>query len=200
MCVRTTKGLKPIDVIYRRVDDDFLDPQVFRKDSLLGVSGIMDVYHRRQVGLANAPGAGIADDKAIYTYVPDFIRYYLQEDAIIPNVPTFCCLDETQRQHVIENIADLVVKPVDESGGYGLMIGPFASAAERSAMVDQIKSNPRSYVAQPTLSLSRAPVVTEQGLAGRHVDLRPYCVYGEDIYVLPGGLTRVALELSLIHI
>ena len=194
VCVRTTRGLQPLDVIYRRIDDDFLDPTVFRNESLLGVPGIMDAYYAGRVALANAPGTGVADDKAIYAFVPDFIRYYLQQEAIIPNVPTFSCWSTKERQHVLANLDQLVVKPVDESGGYGLMIGPLASASQRAAMADHIKSHPRNYVAQPTLNLSRAPVVTNDGLAGRHVDLRPFGICGEEIYILPGGLTRVALQ------
>lgn len=191
--MRTTKGFERVDVIYRRIDDDFLDPNTFRPDSALGVPGLMDVYRAGRVGLVNAPGTGIADDKAVYCYVPQIIKYYLGEDVILPNVPSFICSDETQREHVLANIDKLVVKPTNESGGYGIVLGPRASAAEREACKDRIRANPRNYIAQPMLSLSRVPTIVEDRLEGRHVDLRPYILYGEDIYVLPGGLTRVAL-------
>jgi uncharacterized circularly permuted ATP-grasp superfamily protein len=192
--MRTTKGFERIDVLYRRIDDDFLDPLAFREDSMLGVPGLMDAYRAGRIALANAPGCGIADDKVVYAYVPEMIKYYLGEDAIIPNVPTHVCCDDKQRDHVIANIDKMVVKPANESGGYGLMIGPRCTKAEHDACADQIRSNPRNWVAQPTLSLSRVPVLTDDGLEGRHVDLRPFIVYGRDIYVLPGGLTRVALK------
>ena len=192
--MRTTKGLERVDVIYRRIDDDFLDPQTFRSDSSLGVPGLMDVYRAGRVALANAPGTGIGDDKAIYAYVPQMIKYYLDEDQIIPNVPTYICWDETQRQHVLANLDKLVVKAANESGGYGMLIGPHASAEEREEFVGRIEANPRNYIAQPTIALSRAPVIVEDHFEGRHIDLRPYILYGDDIYVLPGGLTRVALR------
>jgi uncharacterized circularly permuted ATP-grasp superfamily protein len=192
--MRTTQGFERIDVLYRRIDDDFLDPLSFRDDSMLGVPGLLDAYRAGRIALANAPGTGIADDKVVYAYVPEIIKYYLGEEAIIPNVPTYVCCDDAQRQHVLANLDTLVVKPANESGGYGLMIGPRASEAERAACGDQIRANPRNYIAQPTLSLSRVPVLTDSGLEGRHVDLRPFIVYGREIYVLPGGLTRVALK------
>jgi uncharacterized circularly permuted ATP-grasp superfamily protein len=192
--MRTTKGFERIDVLYRRIDDDFIDPEAFRADSMLGVPGLMEAYRAGRIALANAPGTGIADDKVVYAYVPKIIEYYLSEEAIIPNVPTFVCWDDTQRQHVLENLDKLVVKPANESGGYGLMIGPRASEEERAKCGEQIRGNPRNYIAQPTLSLSRVPVLTESGLEGRHVDLRPFIVYGREIFVLPGGLTRVALK------
>ena len=192
--MRTTKGFERIDVLYRRIDDDFLDPLAFRKDSMLGVPGLMEAYRSGRVALANAPGTGIADDKVMYAYVPQIIKYYLGEDAIIPNVPTYVCCDDAQRQHVLANLDKLVVKPANESGGYGLMIGPRASAEERANCGEQIRANPRNFIAQPMLGLSRVPVLTEDGLEGRHVDLRPFIVYGADVYVLPGGLTRVALK------
>jgi len=192
--MRTTKGFERIDVLYRRIDDDFLDPLVFRRDSLLGVPGLMNAYRLKRIALANAPGTGVADDKVIYAYVPQIIKYYLDEEPIIPNVPTYVCWDDTQRNHVLANLDTLVVKPANESGGYGLMIGPRASVEERAACAERIRDNPRNYIAQPTLGLSRVPVLTEGGLEGRHVDLRPFIVYGRDIYVLPGGLTRVALK------
>jgi uncharacterized circularly permuted ATP-grasp superfamily protein len=192
--MRTTNGFERIDVLYRRIDDDFLDPQAFRADSMLGVPGLMDAYRSGRIALANAPGTGVADDKVVYAYVPQIIKYFLSEDPIIPNVPTYVCCEESQRQHVLANLEKLVVKPANESGGYGLIIGPRASAEERSRCAEQIKANPRNYIAQPTLSLSRVPVLTDDGLEGRHVDLRPFIVYGKDIFVLPGGLTRVALK------
>jgi uncharacterized circularly permuted ATP-grasp superfamily protein len=192
--MRTTKGFERIDVLYRRIDDDFLDPKIFREDSMLGVPGLMEAYRAGRIALANAPGTGIADDKVVYAYVPQIIRYYLGEDAIIPNVTTYVCWDDAQRQHVLANLDKLVVKPANESGGYGLMIGPSASAEERIACADQIRANPRNFIAQPTLNLSRVPVLTDDGLEGRHVDLRPFIIYGREMYVLPGGLTRVALK------
>lgn len=191
--MRTTRGLKRVDVIYRRIDDDFLDPQVFRSDSMVGVPGLMDVYRAGRVALANAPGTGIADDKAVYAYVPQMIKYYLGEDMKLPNVPTFICADEKQRQHVLANLDKLVVKPASESGGYGIMVGPRATPEMREKYRELILSNPRNYVAQPTLALSRVPTLVGDRLEGRHVDLRPYILYGEDIHILPGGLTRVAL-------
>ncbi|GIX47506.1 MAG: hypothetical protein KatS3mg131_1717 [Candidatus Tectimicrobiota bacterium] len=192
--MRTTKGFQRVDVIYRRIDDDFLDPLTFRADSLLGVPGLMEVYRAGRVALANAPGTGIADDKAIYAYVPQIIRYYLGEDPILPNVPTYICWDEKQRRHVLANLDKLVVKMVNASGGYGMLIGPHATAAEREAFAARIAADPRAYIAQPTLTLSRAPVIVEDRFEGRHVDLRPFVLYGEKLYVLPGGLTRVALR------
>jgi uncharacterized circularly permuted ATP-grasp superfamily protein len=192
--MRTTKGLQRVDVIYRRIDDDFLDPLTFRPDSLLGVPGLFEVYKAGRVALANAPGTGVADDKVIYAYVPKIIRYYLGEDSILPNVPTYVCWDDTERKHVLANLDRLVVKAANESGGYGMLIGPHASAAERAAFAERIAAAPRNYIAQPTLALSRAPVIVEDHFEGRHVDLRPYILYGQEIYVLPGGLTRVALR------
>jgi uncharacterized circularly permuted ATP-grasp superfamily protein len=192
--MRTTHGFERVDVIYRRIDDDFLDPETFRPDSTLGVPGLIEVYRAGRVALANAPGTGIADDKAVYAYVPQMIKYYLGEDMILANVPTFVCGDAAQCEHVLTNIAKLVVKPTNESGGYGIMLGPMATRAEHQAYRELIRANPRNYVAQPMLSLSRVPTVVQDQLEGRHVDLRPYILYGEDIYVLPGGLTRVALK------
>jgi uncharacterized circularly permuted ATP-grasp superfamily protein len=192
--MRTTGGFERVDVIYRRVDDDFLDPDVFRPDSMLGVPGLMQVYREGRVALANAPGNGIADDKAVYAYVPDMIRFYLGEDTILPNVPTYLCSREKDLAHVLAHLGEMVVKPVNESGGYGMLVGPAASAAECAAFAEKIKANPRNFIAQPTLGLSRAPVIVEGQLEGRHVDLRPYILYGKDIFVLPGGLTRVALR------
>ena len=192
--MRTTQGLERIDVIYRRIDDDFLDPLTFRPDSLLGVPGLMEVYKAGRVALANAPGTGIADDKVIYAYVPRIIKYYLGEDAIIPNVPTYICSEEESLDHVLKNIDKLVVKAANESGGYGMLIGPHAAKQERDEFADRIRANPRNYIAQPTLSLSRVPTIVDGHFEGRHVDLRPYILYGRDIFVLPGGLTRVALR------
>jgi len=192
--MRTTKGFEPVDVLYRRIDDDFLDPQVFRSDSLLGVPGLMEIYKKGRVALANAPGSGIADDKSIYAYVPHIIEYYLGEKIIIPNVPTRICAEPKEMTYVIANLDTLVVKAVNESGGYGMLVGPHATAAERAEFAGRIQENPRNYIAQPTLGLSRVPVIAQGNVAGRHVDLRPYILYGSDIYVLPGGLTRVALK------
>ncbi|WXB15612.1 circularly permuted type 2 ATP-grasp protein [Pendulispora albinea] len=192
--MRTTKGFQRVDVIYRRIDDTFLDPNTFRADSMLGVRGLMDVFRSGKVALANAPGTGVADDKVIYTYVPRMIEYYLGEQAILPNVPTYRCEDARDRQHVLANIADFVVKAANESGGYGMLIGPQASAAEREEFKLRIQKNPREYIAQPMLGLSRVPTIVDERIEGRHVDLRPYVLYGEDIFVLPGGLTRVALR------
>ena len=191
--MRTTKGYRKIDVIYSRIDDDFLDPTVFRKDSLLGIPGIMDAYYRKKVTLCNAPGCGVADDKAIYAYVPQIINYYLGESAIIPNVPTFLCSKEKDRRHVLENLENLVVKPTNGSGGYGLMFGPKSTQAEREACTTLILENPRNYIAQPMLNLSTVPTLVQDGVDVRHVDLRPFILYGQEIKVLPGGLTRVAL-------
>ena len=192
--MRTTKGFERVDVIYRRIDDDFLDPTVFRTDSMLGVPGLMDVYMTGRVALANAPGTGVADDKVVYAYVPKIVKYYLGEEIILPNVPTYICAEESDRRYVLENIASLVVKAANESGGYGMLVGPHSSTKEQAAFAVKIQENPRNYIAQPTLSLSRVPTVVGDGIEGRHVDLRPYILYGKDIFVLPGGLTRVALK------
>jgi uncharacterized circularly permuted ATP-grasp superfamily protein len=193
--MRTTKGFQRVDVIYRRLDDDFLDPQTFRADSLLGVPGLMEVYRGGRVALANAPGTGIADDKAVYAYVPHMIKYYLGEDVVLSNVPTYVCWEDEPRRYVLEHLEQLVVKAVNESGGYGMLIGPHASRSERQAFAARIQANPRNYIAQPTLAISRAPVIVGDHFEGRHVDLRPYILYGaETAYVLPGGLTRVALR------
>ncbi len=192
--MRTTRGMEQVDVIYRRIDDDFIDPKVFRDDSMLGVPGLMEVYQAGRVALANAPGTGVADDKAIYAYVPQIIKYYLGEEAIIDNVPTYGCWKEQDLKYVMENLDKLVVKAVNESGGYGMLVGPHASEAERQEFARRLKEKPRNYIAQPTLSLSRVPVLVDDHFEGRHVDLRPYILFGEDVYVLPGGLTRVALK------
>lgn len=192
--MRTTRGFERVDVIYRRIDDDFMDPKAFRPDSLLGVPGLLEVYKSGRVALANAPGNGVADDKVIYSYVPDMIKYYLGEDTIIPNVPTYLCWRDADRQHVLGNLDKLVVKAANESGGYGMLVGPHASAAERAEFAGRITANPRNYIAQPTLSLSRVPTIVDGHAEGRHVDLRPYILYGKEMFVLPGGLTRVALR------
>ena len=192
--MRTTKGYERVDVIYRRIDDDFLDPTVFRADSMLGVPGLMEVYTAGRVALANAPGTGVADDKVIYAYVPKIVKYYLGEEIILPNVPTYICAEETDRRYVLENIGSLVVKSANESGGYGMLVGPHASKQEQAGFAAKIAENPRNYIAQPTLSLSRVPTIVDGAFEGRHVDLRPYILYGKEIYVLPGGLTRVALK------
>ncbi|HIK14750.1 MAG TPA: circularly permuted type 2 ATP-grasp protein [Leptolyngbyaceae cyanobacterium M33_DOE_097] len=192
--MRTTKGLQRIDVLYRRIDDIFIDPLAFRPDSLLGIPGLMEVYQAGRVAIANALGTGVADDKVIYSYVPEMIRYYLNEDPILNNVPTFLCWEPAQLQHVLTNLDKLVVKSADESGGYGMLVGPKATQAEREAFAEKIKANPRNYIAQPTLSLSRVPTLIEDQIEGRHVDLRPYILYGKEIFINPGGLTRVALR------
>lgn len=193
--MRTTQGLQPVDVIYRRVDDDFLDPLAFRPDSTLGVAGLMNVYRAGRVAIANAPGTGVADDKAVYGYVPDIIRYYLRADPLLENVPTYLCWRDEDRAYVLEHLADLVVKRTNESGGYGMLVGPHATAAERALFREAIQADPRSYIAQPTVALSRHPCYVDGRFEGRHVDLRPYILYGpEGITLIPGGLTRVALR------
>jgi len=192
--MRTTKGLRRVHVIYRRIDDDFLDPAAFRPDSMLGVKGLVRAYRAGRVALANAPGNGVADDKVMYAYVPDMIRYYEGEDPILPNVPTYLCWRNADRQHVLQNLENLVVKSANEAGGYGMLVGPHSTEAEREAFADRITADPRNYIAQPTLALSRMPTLAGEMLEGRHVDLRPYILYGDDIRVVPGGLTRVALR------
>ena len=190
----TTKGLKRVDVLYRRIDDDFIDPSVFRPDSLLGVKGLIDVYKDGKIAMANAPGTGIADDKAVYAYVPKIIKYYTGEDPILPNVPTYICQEKADRDYVLDHLSELVVKAANESGGYGMLIGPHSTKEEQQAFAKLILAEPRNYIAQPTISLSRVPTIIGDRLEGRHVDLRPYIIFGEDIYVQPGGLTRVALK------
>lgn len=192
--MRTTKGFKTVDVLYRRIDDTFLDPKTFNAHSLIGIPGLFDVYKKGNIGLANAPGTGVADDKVVYAYVPRIIKYYLGEDAIIPNVETYLCGEPDSMKYVLENIEKLVVKEANEAGGYGMLIGPKADKAEHDKFRALIKGNPRNYIAQPTISLSRSPCLVENGLEGRHVDLRPYILYGDGIHVTPGGLTRVALK------
>jgi uncharacterized circularly permuted ATP-grasp superfamily protein len=194
VCMRTTKGFERVDVIYRRIDDDFLDPQCFRADSMLGVPGLMEVYQAGNVALANAPGGGVADDKVVYAYVPRIVKYYLGEDIILPNVPTYICSENDDLKYVLEHMDQLVVKAANESGGYGMLVGLHSTAEQRAEFADKVKANPRNYIAQPTLALSRVPTLIGDRFEGRHVDLRPYILYGKDIFVLPGGLTRVALK------
>jgi uncharacterized circularly permuted ATP-grasp superfamily protein len=193
--MRTTAGLKRVDVIYRRVDDDFIDPLSFRSDSILGVAGLFNAYRAGNVTLANAFGTGVADDKALYAYVPQIIKYYLGEEPILNNVETYLMTDPVQKRHVLDNIDKLVVKAVGESGGYGMLIGPQSSKAQQEEFKRHIEANPRNYIAQPTLSFSRAPCLQEDGsIQPRHVDLRPYILFGDKVTIVPGGLTRVALR------
>jgi uncharacterized circularly permuted ATP-grasp superfamily protein len=192
--MKTTKGLKKVDVIYRRIDDDFLDPLVFRKDSLLGVAGIVDCYRRGNVSLANSIGTGVADDKVMYYFVPRMIRYYLGQDPLLPNVETYLSYFDQDRKHILANLDRLVVKSANESGGYGMLIGPYASKEQITEFAAAIESNPRNYVAQPVVQLSRSPSFCGSNFEGRHIDLRPYILYGEKISIIPGGLTRVALR------
>src|ERR1700759_3632671 len=192
--MRTTSGLRRVDVIYRRVDDDFIDPLSFRPDSILGVAGLFNAYRAGNVTLANAFGTGVADDKALYAFVPSIIKYYLGEDPILPNIKTFLCSVEKERKHVLANLDKLVVKAVGESGGYGMLIGPHSTPAKREEFARQIEANPRNYIAQPTLSFSRAPCLIGDQREPRHVDLRPYILFGDKVNIVPGGLTRVALE------
>ncbi|AOV16286.1 hypothetical protein BJI67_03655 [Acidihalobacter aeolianus] len=192
--MRTIEGLSRVDVIYRRIDDLFLDPEVFREDSQLGVPGLMRAWRKGNVALANAPGSGVADDKVIYTYVPKIIRYYLDQDPILPNVPSYLCVNKDEREYVLANLDKLVVKPANESGGYGMLIGPAASRKEREAFADLIRRQPRNYMAQPMLSLSTAPTLIDSHAEPRHLDLRPFILSGKKTYVTTGGLTRVALR------
>ena len=192
--MRSTGGLEPVDVIYRRIDDDFLDPTVFRRDSMLGVPGMMDVMRHGRLAIANAPGTGVADDKLIYAYLPTIIRYYLDQEPIIENVPTYLCSRPDDQTYVLEHLKDLVVKSVAEAGGYGMLIGPHASAEEIESFVAKIKANPRNFIAQPTLELSTVPSLSDGELYPCHVDLRPYVLRGKTNWVSPGGLTRVALK------
>ena len=192
--MRTTKGLKRVDVLYRRIDDEFIDPTVFNPDSLLGVPGLMDVYRSGRLGLANALGTGVADDKVIYSFVPEMIRYYLGEEPLLPNVPTYLCSEPKQLEYVLEHLSELVVKAANESGGYGMLVGPHSTKEEQDEFAVKIRANPRNYIAQPTLRLSRVPTMIEGEFEGCHVDLRPYILYGKEIFVNPGGLTRVALK------
>lgn len=192
--MKTTKGLKKVDVIYRRVDDDFLDPLVFRKDSTLGVPGLVGAYRKGNVNLANAIGTGVADDKVTYHFVPKMIKFYLGEEPILPNVPTFLSSDAKDLAYILDHIPELVIKAANESGGYGMLIGPHATKEECEKFRQAILKNPRNYIAQPVVQLSRAPSFCNDSIEGRHVDLRPYILYGEKISIIPGGLTRVALR------
>ena len=194
VAMRTTQGYRAIDVLYRRVDDAFIDPLTFRPDSTLGVAGLMDVYRAGNITIANAPGTGIADDKAIYSYMPEIVEFYTGRKAILENVPTHRCSEPESLAYVLDNLAELVVKEVHGSGGYGMLVGPAATTAEREAFAEKLKANPRNYIAQPTLALSTTPIFTEQGLAPRHVDLRPFVLVSDRIRITPGGLTRVALK------
>jgi uncharacterized circularly permuted ATP-grasp superfamily protein len=191
---RTTRGLKRVDVIYRRIDDDYVDSLAFRSDSMLGVPGLLNAYRAGNITLANAVGTGVADDKAVYAFVPEMIRYYLGEEPILKNVPTYLAINDKERDHILANLDKLVVKAVNESGGYGMLIGPHASGAERAAFAEKIKAHPRNFIAQPTISLSRHPTYIEGDLRGCHIDLRPYVLNGERVVIVPGGLTRVALR------
>ena len=192
--MRTIEGLVRVDVIYRRIDDLFLDPEVFRDDSTLGVPGLIRAWRAGNVALANAPGCGVADDKVIYTYVPDLIRYYLNEEPLLANVPSYRCVEKEARDYVLDNLNKLVVKPANESGGYGMLIGPRASQAERDKFARQIRANPRNYMAQPMLNLSTAPTLIDKQAKPRHLDLRPFILSSDEVYVTRGGLTRVAMR------
>jgi len=192
--MRTTRGYERIDVLYRRIDDDFLDPQVFRHDSVLGAAGLMDAYRRGKVALANSPGAGVADDKVVYAYVPKMIKYYLGEDAILPNVETWVGHEPKDLEYMLANLERLVIKTAEGSGGYGVLIGPHADKATLETWRERVKAKPSGYIAQTTLSLSRSPVLIDGQWEGRHIDLRPFALFGKSIYILPGGLTRVALR------
>ncbi|HWV98886.1 MAG TPA: circularly permuted type 2 ATP-grasp protein [Candidatus Acidoferrum sp.] len=194
VCMRTTKGFERVDVIYRRIDDDFLDPECFRPDSMLGVTGLMEVYQKGNVALANAPGCGVADDKVIYAYVPKIVKYYLGEEILLPNVPTYVCSEADDLEYVLAHLDQLVVKAANESGGYGMLVGPHSTQEQRQEFAERVKANPRNYIAQPTLALSRVPTLMGDHFEGRHVDLRPYILHGKETFVLPGGLTRVALK------
>ncbi|MGJ8738226.1 circularly permuted type 2 ATP-grasp protein [Zobellia laminariae] len=189
----TTNGLQRVDVIYRRLDDEYIDPLVFNKQSLLGTPGLFNAYIKGNVALVNAPGTGVVDDKAVYAYIPRIIKYYLGEEMILPNVKTYICDEEQDRKYVIDNIHNLVVKQTDASGGYGMLIGPKSTKKEQQEFITKIKNKPRNYIAQPMINLSRVPTITDDTIEGRHVDLRPYALYGEDIKIIPGALTRVAL-------
>jgi len=192
--MRTVAGLRQVDVIYRRLDDDFLDPLTFRPDSALGVAGLMNAYRCGNVALVNAVGTGVADDKAVYPYVPEMIRFYLKEEPILANVPTYLCSRASDRKYVLENLHQLVVKATNESGGYGMLMGHQATAEERGGFAEKIREDPRNFIAQPIVQLSQHPSLVEDGFEGRRIDLRPYILYGEKVVVMPGGLTRVALR------
>ena len=192
--MKTISGLRRVDVIYRRIDDNFLDPEAFREDSALGVPGLMRAWRAGNVGIANAPGAGVADDKVVYAFIPKVIKYYLDQEPIIPNVPSYLCMYEDQKEYVLANLDKLVVKPANESGGYGMLIGPRATQEERDQFAELIKANPRNYMAQPTLALSTAPTLIDDHLEPRHLDLRPFILQSKKLYCTTGGLTRVAMQ------
>ncbi len=192
--MRTTEGPKRIDVLYRRIDDDYLDPLTFRPDSTLGTPGLFNAYRAGNLTLTNAVGAGIADDKSVYRFVPEMIRFYLGETPILKNVPTYCCAERDDLAYVLDNLGKLVVKETRGSGGYGMLVGPMASTAERQAFAAKLKARPDDYIAQPTLALSTCPTFVDSGVAPRHVDLRPFVLSGKEIHIVPGGLTRVALR------
>ncbi|KKZ86459.1 hypothetical protein RPHASCH2410_CH15120 [Rhizobium phaseoli Ch24-10] len=192
--MRTTRGYEAIDVLYRRVDDDFLDPLTFRADSALGIPGIMDVYRSGNITIANAPGTGICDDKAIYSYMPEIVEFYTGSKALLENVPTWRCSEASSLKYVLEHLEELVVKEVHGSGGYGMLVGPTASKKERADFAEKLKAEPNNYIAQPTLSLSTVPILVNKGIAPRHVDLRPYVLVSDKVQIIPGGLTRVALK------
>ncbi|MCQ2003502.1 circularly permuted type 2 ATP-grasp protein [Rhizobium sp. NRK18] len=192
--MRTIRGYEPIDVLYRRVDDDFLDPLTFRPDSALGIAGIMDVYRAGNITIANAPGTGISDDKAIYSYMPDIVEFYTGRKAMLENVPTWRCSEPDSLAYVLDNLADLVVKEVHGSGGYGMLVGPTATKKEVAEFAKKLKAKPGNYIAQPTLSLSTVPIMVKKGVAPRHVDLRPFALVSDKVRIIPGGLTRVALK------
>jgi uncharacterized circularly permuted ATP-grasp superfamily protein len=192
--VRTTRGLSPVHVIYRRIDDDFLDPTVFRPDSLLGVPGLVNAYRKGNVALCNPIGTGVADDKATYYYVPAMIKFYLQQDPILPNVETYLSAQPDDLQYILERLPELVVKSVNEAGGYGMLVGPHAAKAEIEDFRAKVRANPRNFIAQPTIGLSTCPAVCDHHIEPRHVDFRPYILNGETIKITPGGLTRVALR------
>ena len=192
--MRTTRGYEAIDVLYRRVDDDFLDPLTFRPDSALGIPGIMDVYRSGNITIANAPGTGICDDKAIYSYMPEIVEFYTGRKSILENVPTWRCSEPSSLKYVLEHIEELVIKEVHGSGGYGMLVGPTASKKERADFAEKLKARPNNYIAQPTLSLSTVPILVNKGIAPRHVDLRPYVLVSDKVQIIPGGLTRVALK------
>jgi uncharacterized circularly permuted ATP-grasp superfamily protein len=192
--MRTTRGLQRVDVIYRRVDDDYLDPQAFRRNSTLGCYGLMEAYRAGNVGICNAVGTGVADDKSVYPYVPEMIRFYLGQEPILKNVPTWMCRKQDDLQYVLANLKDLVVKEVHGAGGYGMLIGPAATHAEIEDFRRALLDNPAGYIAQPTLSLSSCPTYVESGIAPRHIDLRPFVLSGRDVQMVAGGLTRVALQ------
>jgi uncharacterized circularly permuted ATP-grasp superfamily protein len=194
LMMRTTAGLQRVDVLYRRIDDTYLDPLVFNPDSALGVPGLFEVYRKGRVALVNAPGTGVADDKVVYAFVPDMIRYYLNEDPILPNIQTYICENPSQRDYVLNHLDQLVVKTANDAGGYGMLIGPHSTKEEQDEFRERILAYPRTYIAQPTISFSRAPSFVDGQIEGRHVDLRPYVLSGQETYVLPGGLTRVALR------